>query len=131
MGYYKFENLDVWKLARQFTNVIYKITKNFSKDEQFGLTSQIRRASVSIILNIAEGSDRKSDADYARFLKISKGSLDEVIAGCYIALDQEMITQKQFEFIYESSHNHAKKLNTLINYLKKTQNKGKTNLAFL
>jgi len=115
MGYYKFENLDVWKLARQFTNVIYKITKNFSKDEQFGLTSQIRRASVSIILNIAEGSDRKSDADYARFLKISKGSLDEVIAGCYIALDQEMITQKQFEFIYESSHKLAKKLNALIN----------------
>jgi four helix bundle protein len=68
---YRFENLQVWQLAREFTKVIYEITKIFPKDELYCLTSQMRRASVSIVLNIAEGSDRKSDVEFIRFLRIA------------------------------------------------------------
>lgn len=72
---YRFENLEVWKLARQFVNVIYTITKDFPKEEQFDLISQIRRAALSIVLNITEGNDRKSDVEFIRFLRISYTSM--------------------------------------------------------
>lgn len=119
MPYYRFEKLEVWKLARQFANFIYTISKDFPKDELFGLTSQIRRAAISVILNIAEGSDRKSDTEFIRFLRISFTSLEEVVACTYITLDQKYISQKRFDFIYEKSNELAKKLNALINSLKK------------
>jgi four helix bundle protein len=117
---YRFEELEVWHLARQFVKVICIVTKDFPKDEQFGLTSQLRRASLSIMLNIAEGSDRKSDKEFIRFLRISYTSLQEVIAGSYVALDQEYISRERFSFIYESSHKIGKKLNALIKYLNKS-----------
>lgn len=68
--YYRFENLEVWKLGKEFVVEIYKITKNFPKDELFGLTSQLRRAAVSVVLNIAEGSDRKSDNEFKIFKNV-------------------------------------------------------------
>ena len=117
--YYRFEKLEVWRDARTFTNEIYKQTRNFPSEEKFGLTSQIRRASQSIMLNIAEGSERKSDADYIRFLRIASGSLQEVISAWYIALDQEYIDRNAFNMIYIDSHKISKKLNALISYLKK------------
>lgn len=120
---YRFENLDIWKLARQFVNVIYTITKDFPKDEQFGMTSQIRRAALSILLNITEGSDRKSDLEFIRFLRIAFTSMEEVIAANYIALDQGYISQERFDFIYEKSNILAKKINALINYLNRQTKK--------
>ncbi|MEK7084023.1 MAG: four helix bundle protein [Patescibacteria group bacterium] len=117
---YRFENLEVWKLTRQFVNTIYTATKTFPKEELFGLTSQIRRAALSILLNITEGSDRKSDVEFVRFLRIAYTSMEEVIAGCYIALDQRYLTPDQFNFIYNTSHTIGKKLNALINSLKTT-----------
>lgn len=119
MPYYRFENLEVWKLARQFVNIIYKISKDFPKDELFCLTSQIRRAALSIMLNITEGSDRKSDVEFIRFLRISFTSLEEVVAGCYVALDQGYMSKERFEYIYENSSILSKKINSLINSLKK------------
>jgi four helix bundle protein len=101
---YRFENLEVWKLSRIFTNTIYSVTKNFPKEEIFAMTNQIRRAALSITLNIAEGSDRKSDVEFIRFLRIAYGSLQEVVAASYVALDQHYLTQEQFTGIYESSH---------------------------
>ncbi len=119
MGGYRFENLDVWKLSRSFVKVIYVATKNFPNDERFGLTSQLRRAALSTMLNIAEGSDRKSDKEFIRFLRIAYTSMQEVIAGCYVALDQEYISQKRFDFIYTNSQKVGKKINALIKYLNK------------
>ncbi len=118
MPYYRFEKLDVWKLARQFVNVIYKISKEFPKDELFCLTSQIRRATLSIMLNITEGSDRKSDQEFIRFLRIAFTSMEEVIACTYVALDQGYMSKERFNFIYDKSNELAKKLNALINSLK-------------
>ena len=112
--YYRFENLDVWKLGRQFIIEIYKITKKFPQEELFGLTSQLRRAAVSIVLNIAEGSDRKSDADFSRFLRMSIGSIEESVTGLYIALDLGFINKDEFNFLYELSGKLISKVKALI-----------------
>ena len=113
-GYFRFEKLEVWKDARGFISLIYKITMNFPAKEQFGLVDQIRRAAVSIALNIAEGSTKGSDPDFRRFLKMAQGSVNEVVTGVYIALDQKFIAEKEFEQIYEFALKVNAKLNALI-----------------
>ncbi len=118
MPYFRFENLEIWKFARQLVNTIYTTSKNFPKEELFCLISQIRRAALSIMLNITEGSDRKSDQEFIRFLRISFTSLEEVIACLYIALDQKYINQETFNSIYQESNLLAKKINALINSLR-------------
>lgn len=90
-------------------NVIYTITKTFPKDEVFGLISQLRRAALSVLLNITEGSDRKSDVEFIRFLRIAYTSMEEVIAACYIALDQGYISKERFDYVYNSSNILGKK----------------------
>lgn len=76
-GAFSFENIVAWKKAHQFTCLVYKITKKFPEDEKFGITSQFRRAAVSIGANIAEGYKKLSKADKLRFFNISEGSLAE------------------------------------------------------
>ena len=73
-----FKKLDIWKRSHQLTLTIYEHTKSFPRNEQFGLTSQIRRASSSVPINIAEGCGRLSQKELARFLVIAAGSLSEV-----------------------------------------------------
>lgn len=116
--YYRFENLEIWKISRKFVVEIYKLTEKFPSDERFGLTSQLRRAAISIALNIAEGSDRKSDIDFKRFLRISLGSIEETITGLYIALDLKFIVQKDFNNIYELSGVLVSKIKALTQKLK-------------
>lgn len=113
-GYFRFEKLEVWKDAREFISLVYKITKIFPSDERFGLTDQIRRAVVSIALNIAEGSTKGSDADFRRYLKMAQGSVNELVTGFYIALDQKLISDKEFELVYDFSLKINAKLNALI-----------------
>ena len=74
---FSFENIVAWKKAHQFTCLVYSITRNFPEEEKFGLTSQFRRAAVSIGANIAEGYKKLSKADKLRFFNISEGSLAE------------------------------------------------------
>jgi len=100
---YRFEKLKVWQQAREFCNSVYSITKSFPRDERFALIDQIRRAAVSIVLNIAEGSNRRSDPDFVRFLKIAQASLCETITAFYIALDQGYLGQADFNKLYEDS----------------------------
>ena len=73
-----FKELIVWQKAHQFVLEIYRLTKNFPSEEKFGLTSQIRRAAVSVPANIAEGFPKKSPSDKTRFFNIAQGSLEEV-----------------------------------------------------
>ena len=115
--YFRFEKLEVWQLSRKFVVEIYRTTRKYSKDELFGLVAQLRGAAISILLNIAEGSDRKSDADFRRFLRMSLSSLEEVVSGLYISLDQNFINQHEFDKLYESANEIAAKLNALINKL--------------
>lgn len=119
MSHYKFEKLEVWQLARSFSTQVYTATQAFPAQERFGITSQIRRATISVGLNIAEGSDRRSDKDFISYLRISHGSLSEVIAALYIARDLGYIDQTGFDSIYQESAKLAAKIKSLINYLNK------------
>ena len=94
MGF-NFENLNVYKKALDFVNDIYLLTKTFPKDEMFGLTSQLRRAAVSIVLNISEGSAR-SKKDFSRFIDISRGSIFECFTVLQISLKQGYLDQGSF-----------------------------------
>lgn len=73
-----FKELIVWQKAHQFVLAIYRLTRGFPSDEKFGLTSQIRRAAVSVPANIAEGFPKRSSSDKVRFYNIAQGSLEEV-----------------------------------------------------
>lgn len=87
---YIFEKLEVYTKTLNLVNEIYSLTRNYPKGELFGLTSQIRRAAVSIALNIAEGSSR-SKKDFARFLDISRGSAFETVSLLDISFQQGLI----------------------------------------
>jgi len=86
-----FRNLKVWEKAHLLTLKIYKVTEDFSREELYGLTSQITRACVSIPTNIAEGCVRSSDADFSRFLYISLGSTSELEYLILLSMDLKFI----------------------------------------
>jgi four helix bundle protein len=113
-----FEELPVWQDARKFTNKIYNITNKFPKEELYGLTSQIRRATVSIMSNIAEGFDRRSDKELSNFLSMARGSSSEVQNDLYIALDLKYISEEEFKKMYAEAKKIAKQINGLMTYLK-------------
>lgn len=92
-----FEEIHAWQKARELTREIYKISNDGSFGKDYGLRDQIRRASVSIVSNIAEGFERNGSKEFKQFLSISKGSAGEVRAQLYIALDLEYITKEEFE----------------------------------
>ncbi len=112
-----FENLNVYQDSLKLALDIYKFSKKFPREELFGLTSQIRRAVVSISLNIAEGSSR-SKKDFRHFLDISRGSCYELVPLLKICLELKYITPKEFEEIYPRVDNLAKRINALKNSVK-------------
>ena len=77
---FNFEKIDIWQKAIDFADLVYNHTRNFSADERFGLTNQMRRTAVSISSNIAEGTSRLSQTDFARFVEIATGSVFEVVS---------------------------------------------------
>ena len=97
-----FRDLQVWQKAHDMCLGIYKVTATYPKDERFGLTSQLRRAAVSIGANIAEGCGRGSDADFARFLQIAMGSASEVEYLLQLSADLEFIDQGNRKQLTES-----------------------------
>ncbi len=114
----KFEDILAWRKARSLNKAIHKITNNsrFSKD--FSLKDQIRRASVSIMANIAEGFGRRSKKEFANFLNMAHGSAAEVQCHLYIALDQEYINKKTFEILYKEVYEVSKIIQGFMRYLK-------------
>ncbi len=94
MKIYSFEKLEVWQIGRDITKDIYEITRDFPDDEKFGLTSQIRRACISITSNIAEGSSRNSEKEQARYTEIAFGSLLEVLNQLIVAHDLGYIKEE-------------------------------------
>jgi len=113
-----FEELTIWQEARELTNKIYILSKKFPKEELYGLTSQIRRASVSIMSNIAEGFNRRSTKEFINFLIISRASISEVQNDLYISLDLNYINKKDFETIYNHAQKISMSINKLITYLR-------------
>jgi four helix bundle protein len=114
----RFEELEVWKLARKFVTRIYEITNddNFKKD--FALRDQIRKASISIISNISEGFERQSNLEFIRFLYIAKASAGETRAQLYVASDLKYIDNKNFELLISESEKISKSISGFIKYLK-------------
>lgn len=110
---FRFEKLDVWHKAIDHANCVYEFTRKFPSDERFGLTSQMRRSAVSVSSNIAEGSGRTSDVDFARFLEIVYGSLMEVVSQAKIAKLQGFLSSQEFDELYRESERVARMLSGL------------------
>lgn len=111
----KFEELSVYKKALIFVKNIYSLTRKFPKEEKFGLTDQIRRAGVSVVANIAEGSGRFHDRDFIQFLRIAKSSAYETIALLQISLEEKYLLNKEYESSYNECVEVIRMINGLIN----------------
>ena len=114
---FRFEKLEVWQRAIVFADRVYEVTQPFPGDERFGLTSQMRRAAVSISSNIAEGSGRFSDKDFAHFVEIAYGSLMEVVSQGQIAVRRSFLTTAHHDELYLHAEELARMLSGLRNSL--------------
>jgi four helix bundle protein len=114
---YAFEKLEIWQIAREFKKKIYKLTKQFPKDEIYGLTSQIKRSVGSITANIAEGSARSTDKDRAYFMTISYSSGIETLDHLITAFDQEYISEKEYTALRIEMDKLLNKINAYHTYL--------------
>ena len=116
MHKYSFEKLDVWIEAKEFTKALYQLTNSFPDSEKFGLTSQLRRASVSICSNIAEGITRTSYKDRAHFMTISYGSAIEVLNQLIISYELGFISDEAYTNLRNFLESISNKINGLRNY---------------
>ena len=116
-GITRFEEIEAWKASRQLTNMIYKLTEQGAFARDYGLKDQIRRASVSIMSNIAEGFESRTDIQFINYLGHAKASTGEVRSQLYIALDLKYISQEQFDEAYELSDKSARQVNRFAAYL--------------
>ena len=112
MSSFSFENILAWQKAHAFTLLVYKLTRSFPEEERFGLTSQFRRAAISIEANIAEGYKKLGKADKLRFLNISQGSLEECRTYILLSRDLEYINNEQFYLLRDTIENASKFLNS-------------------
>ena len=112
-----FEGLEVWQHSRKLVKEVYRASAQgqFSKD--FGLRDQLRRASISILSNIAEGFERAGNKEFSHFLYMAKGSAGELRAQLYVAFDLAYITADEFRNLANSSETIARQLSALIKYL--------------
>ena len=114
-----FEKLEVWQKAIEFADRVYEVTKQFPKEERYGLTSQMRRDSVSVSSNVAEGSSRSSNKDCVRFIEIAYGSLLECVSQMHVALRQRYLPQEDFDDLYV----RAERLSRMLSGLKASKSR--------
>lgn len=110
---YSFEKLEVWNDARNLVKMIYLQTDNFPEKERFGLSSQMQRAVVSIVSNIAEGVSRNSVKEKIRFVELAYGSLMELYCQLYVSVDLDYLTPSTFTLIKAEIDKIANKANAL------------------
>jgi four helix bundle protein len=113
-----YKDLIVWQKAYQLTLNIYRLSDSFPKNEIYGLTSQLRRAAVSIVSNIAEGYQRQHGGEYIQFLSIAFGSCAEVETQLLLSKDLHYLSESQFEILNNLLTEIGKMLYTLIIKLK-------------
>jgi len=120
----QFEELEAWKQARELTQGVYRISRSarFYKDR--ALRDQICRAAVSVVSNIAEGFERSGTAEFVQFLAMAKGSVAEVEAQLYVALDQAYITQDEFDALRKLTGSTKRLIAGLMKYLTASGIKG-------
>lgn len=112
-------DLDVWKKSRLLVSEIYEVLKSFPHEEKFALTSQMRRAAISIPSNIAEGIGRQHNKERIQFLFLSRGSLYELETQLFLAYDQNCLNQSQLEGLLDGITDCKKLIHGYVNYLKK------------
>jgi four helix bundle protein len=113
----KFEDLEVWQKARKLTKEIYLLTDENKFRKDFVLSQQIRKPAISVVSNIAEGFARRTNKEFIQFLYISHGSIAEIEAQLYLALDLTYITQQIFNELYNFCYEISKMIMGLIKYL--------------
>ncbi len=119
-----FEELVCWQKARVLNIEIYKVSNSGNFVRDFGLRDQIRRASISILSNIAEGFERNGNKEFLQFLSIAKASSAEVRAQLYVALDLNYIDKSQFDTIFHLVTETSKLIGGLMSYLQNSEMKG-------
>lgn len=112
-----FRNYKVWELGHEITLDVYKLSKQFPKDERFGITSQMRRCSSSVPANIAEGCGRETEKEFKRFLVIANGSATELEYFLILITDLEMANKNSTEKLVEKVDKLKRSLNRLISKL--------------
>ncbi len=122
--YARFEDLKIWQAAREFRNDIYLISEGFPKKEQYALAMQIRRAAVSVTANIAEGHGRFHYQEEIQFLRMARGSINEILDHLYTALDQKYIKQSNFDALYAKGRGLEKGVNIYIGALNTRKKQG-------
>ncbi len=120
----KFEEIESWKMARELTKQVYKVSNRAPFSRDFALRDQIRRAAISVMSNIAEGYDRSGTGEFVQFLATAKGSAAEVRCQLYVALDQDYIDNKQFDSLSGLAADTANMIGGLMNYLRRSGYKG-------
>lgn len=120
----RFEDIEGWKMARELTKDIYQITSEGKFARDFGLCNQIRKASVSIMSNIAEGFERDGNREFGNFLSIAKGSAGEVRSQLYVAVDQNYLSMADFKKIYDKADENGRIIGGLMKYLRQTDIRG-------
>ena len=113
----RFEDIEAWQLAREFTRKVYDMTKKAKFARDFGLRGQIQDAAGSSMHNIAEGFDSETNPEFVRFLRYAKRSCTEVQSELYMALDQQYITDAEFEDVYDHAGRTRATIRGFIKYL--------------
>lgn len=116
MKTYSFEKLETWKEAVSLVKDIYRVTEDFPKEERFGLTSQLRRASISIASNLAEGTSRKTNKDKAHFTTMAFSSAMEILNQLIISVELNFVSEKDYILVRTKIEKITNMLNALRNH---------------
>ena len=120
----RFEDIDAWKKARELTKKIYEITSQGNLARDYALKDQLRRAAISIMANIAEDFEREGNKEFKQFLAMAKGSVGEVKAQLYVALDSSLIDSDSFTMVMDLADENACLIAGFLKYLKASDHKG-------
>ena len=123
-GILRFEDIQAWQCARGLTSALYRLSNSGGFKHDYVLKDQIRGAAISVMSNIAEGFGRGGNKEFIQFLFIAKGSVTEIQAQLYVALDVGYINKKQFDEIYKLTDDTGNLIGGFIRYLKNTDLKG-------
>jgi four helix bundle protein len=120
----RFEDIEAWQKGRELTKIIYKITGQGDIAKDFALKDQLRRASISIMGNIAEGFEREGNKEFKQFLAMAKGSVGELKSHLYVALDAGKISQPDFHQLMSLADETSRLIAGFLRYLKDSDHKG-------
>lgn len=120
----RFEDIEAWKIAREVSNLIYDFTALEPVCRDFAFCNQIRRATISILSNIAEGFEREGNREFVQFLSIAKGSCGEVRAQMYLAIDRKYVDEQMSQRIMQKLIETSRLLSGFIRYLQESEMRG-------